>query len=161
MPVPADLTSYSSFGKTGLKNGHYMHASGSAMYAFFAICSPHDHQGCTPLADHPAQSVSTHDAQLRWFYLSIYKAHSQQTLCVYEHMCLCEHLCTYRPAGLERSPPPATTRMPIFEGELVALDAFDEGAIRWLIPDGPLALHTQVRPMAFDAQLQSTISQHV
>ena len=51
--------------------------------------------------------------------------------------------------------------MPISEGELIALDAFHEGAIEWLIPDCPLALHTQVRPMAFDVQLQSMISQRV
>ena len=72
---------------------------------------------------------------------------------------LSKGLCSHRPAGLQTSPPPATTRMPILEGELVALDAFYECAIQWLIPDCPLALHTQVHPMAFDAQLQSMINQ--
>ena len=51
--------------------------------------------------------------------------------------------------------------MPILEGELVALDAFYESAIQWLIKDCPLALHAQVHPMAFDAQLQTMIHQHI
>ena len=82
-------------------------------------------------------------------------------MCAFMYICLSKRLCTHRPAGLQTSPPSATTRMPILEGELVALDAFYECAVHWLIPDCPLALHTQVHPMAFDAQLQSMTNQHI